>query len=394
MLNNIVIVDGVRTAIGKFEGSLKNFTASQLGTIVVKDLIKRTNIKQELIDELIIGCVGQVAEDAFLSRVIAINSGLPVESIAQNVNRLCGSGLQAIITAALEIQNGFVNIAIAGGVESMNNLPFYLRRARFGYRMGNNILEDGLITALSDPFSGQHMGITAENLAEKYQISREEQDKFALLSQERAFNALSRNLFKEEIVPIMVNINKSEKFIFDKDEHPRPDTTLEKLAKLKPAFKENGTVTAGNSSGINDAAAALLIMKAEKARELGFKPKVKLVDFSIAGVSPEFMGTGPIPAIKKLLKQSSITLDEIGIIELNEAFAVQAIVCIKELGLDIEKVNINGGAIAFGHPIGATGTILTIKIINEMIWGRIKYGIVSMCIGGGQGIAALLELIE
>lgn len=394
MLNNIVIVDGVRTAIGKFEGSLKNFTASQLGTIVVKDLIKRTNIKQELIDELIIGCVGQVAEDAFLSRVIAINSGLPVESIAQNVNRLCGSGLQAIITAALEIQNGFVNIAIAGGVESMNNLPFYLRRARFGYRMGNNILEDGLITALSDPFSGQHMGITAENLAEKYQISREEQDKFALLSQERAFNALSRNLFKEEIVPIMVNINKSEKFIFDKDEHPRPDTTLEKLAKLKPAFKENGTVTAGNSSGINDAAAALLIMKAEKARELGFKPKVKLVDFSIAGVSPEFMGTGPIPAIKKLLKQSSITLDEIGIIELNEAFAVQVIVCIKELGLDIEKVNINGGAIAFGHPIGATGTILTIKIINEMIWGRIKYGIVSMCIGGGQGIAALLELIE
>jgi acetyl-CoA C-acetyltransferase len=279
-------------------------------------------------------------------------------------------------------------------VESMSNLPYYLRKARFGYRMGNNVLEDGLITALSDPFSGKHMGITAENIAEKFRISREEQDKYALLSQIRALNAINKNLFKEEIIPIKIDINENKNFIFEKDEHPRPDTTLEKLAKLKPAFKENGTVTAGNSSGINDAAAALLVMKMEKAKKLGFKPKVKLVDFSVAGVQPEIMGTGPIPAIKKLIKKTSLSLDEIGIIELNEAFAVQAIVCIRELGLDIEKVNINGGAIAFGHPIGATGAILTVKIINEMVRERIKYGIVSMCIGGGQGIAVLLELID
>jgi acetyl-CoA C-acetyltransferase len=393
MKNNIVIVNGVRTAIGKYNGSLKDYKAAELGAIVIKEVVKRSAIDPQIVDEVVFGCVGQVAEDAFLARAAAIKGGLPVETTAITVNRLCSSGVQAIITGAMEIQAGFADVVIAGGAESMNNLPFYLRNARFGYGMGHSTLEDGLILAISDPFTGSKMGVTAENIAAKYGISRQEQDEFALESQRRAGLALAAGIFKDEIVPVKVKVGKKEEKIFDTDEHPRLDSTLEKLAKLRPAFKENGTVTAGNASGINDAAATVLLMTEEKAKELGLKPIARIVDAAVAGVPPEIMGVGPIPAVKKLLKKTGIKLDEIGLIELNEAFAAQALVCIRELGLDVAKVNVNGGAIAFGHPIGATGAILTVKLMNDMKRKKIRYGLESLCIGGGQGIAVLYELI-
>lgn len=392
MKNNIVIVAGVRTAIGKYNGSLKDYKAAELGSIVIKEVVKRAKVDPALVDEVVLGCVGQVAEDAFISRVSAINAGLPVESTAITVNRLCGSGLQAIVTGAMEIQAGFANVVVAGGTESMDNLPFYLRKARFGYGLGHGTMEDGLVLALSDPFTGSHMGITAENIAAKFKISRQEQDEFALESQKKGGAALNAGIFKDEIVSIKIKVGKEEK-IFDIDEHLRPDTTMEKLAKLRPAFKENGTVTAGNASGINDAAAAVVLMTEEKAKELGLKPIARIAGAAVAGVPAEIMGTGPIPAVRKLLKETGLNLNEIGLIELNEAFAVQTIVCIRELGLDIHKVNVNGGAIAFGHPIGATGALLTVKLMNDMKRKKVRYGLETLCIGGGQGIAVLYELL-
>ena len=392
MSNNIVIVEGVRTGIGKYNGSLKDFKAAELGSIVIKEVLNRAKVAPELVDEVVLGCVGQIAEDAFITRVAAINAGLPVESTAMTVNRLCGSGLQAIITGAMEIQTGMAQVVVAGGTESMDNLPFYLRKARNGYGMGHGTMEDGLVLALSDPFTGSHMGITAENIAAKYGISRQEQDEFAAESQRKAGLALAAGLFKDEIVPVKVKIGKEEK-IFDTDEHVRPDTTIEKLAKLRPAFKENGSVTAGNASGINEAAAAVLLMTEDKANELGLKPLARIVGHAVAGVPAEIMGTGPIPTVKKLLKQTGVSLEEIGLIEVNEAFAVQALACIRELGMDINKVNVNGGAIALGHPIGASGAILTVKLINDMKRKNIRYGLETLCIGGGQGIAVLYELM-
>jgi acetyl-CoA C-acetyltransferase len=392
MKNNIVIVDGVRTAIGKYNGSLKDYKAAELGSIVIKEALIRAKVNSELVDEVVLGCVGQVAEDAFISRVAAIKAGLPIESTAITVNRLCSSGLQAIVTGAMEIQTGFANVVVAGGAESMDNLPFYLRKARFGYGMGHATMEDGLLLALSDPFTNAPMGTTAENIAAKFGISRQEQDEFALESQRRAGVAIAAGIFKEAIVPVKVKVGKEER-IFDTDEHARPDTTIEKLTKLRPAFKESGTVTAGNSSGINDAAAAVVLMTEEKAKEMGLKPFVRIAGAAVAGVAAEIMGTGPIPAVRKLLKETGVKLDEVGLIELNEAFAVQAIVCIRELGLDINKVNVNGGAIAFGHPIGATGALLTVKLMNDMRRKKVRYGIETLCIGGGQGLAVLYELL-
>jgi len=391
---DVVIIEGVRTAIGKFNGSLKDFNTADLGSIVIRELLNKTSLDPGYIDEIVLGCVGQIAENAFVSKVAAINAGLPDSITALTVNRLCASGLQAVSTGAIEIQSGFADIVIAGGAESMTNIPFYLRNARFGYHTGHGELEDGLITALSDPFTKNHMGVTAENIAEKYKINRNEQDEYAVESQRKACIAIEKGYFKDEIVPIVIKVKNKEDIIFNTDEHPRPGVTIEDLSKLKTIFKENGTVTAGNSSGINDGAAALLLMKNENAIRLGLKPKLRIVDSAAAGVPPEIMGIGPIPAIKKLLGKTKVKKDEIGLIELNEAFAVQAIVCIKELGLDNSKVNINGGAIALGHPIGATGACLTVKIMNEMIRKNIRYGIVALCIGGGQGLATLFELIS
>ncbi|HIY02775.1 MAG TPA: thiolase family protein [Candidatus Blautia faecipullorum] len=394
MKESIVIMSGARTAIGSFGGSLKDLEATDLGGIAIKEALKRAQVAPEDVDEVVMGCVGQAAENAFMARVSSIKAGIPYEATALTVNRLCSSGLQAIVTAAMEIDNGFCEIAVAGGGESMDNIPYYLRKARRGYRMGHAELEDGLVTALSDPITRDHMGITAENIAERYQISREDQDAYALMSQQRAAKARDEGRFKDEIIPVEVKVNKKETKIFDTDEHIRDNTTLEKLAKLRPAFKKDGTVTAGNASGINDCGAAVVLMKEEEAKRRGRKPIVRIVDFAAAGVDPAYMGIGPVPAVRKLLKKTGLTLDDIGLIELNEAFASQSLACIRELGLDMEKVNVNGSGISMGHPIGATGCIITIKLMNEMVRRQVKYGIATLCIGGGQGLAVLFERCE
>ncbi|MDO4842399.1 MAG: thiolase family protein [Phoenicibacter congonensis] len=391
---SIVIVGGCRTAVGKMGGALKDFEATDLGAIVIKELLHRTGVAPEMIDEVVFGNVGQAAENAFAARLCSVKAGIPYEAAALTVNRLCSSGLQAIVTAAQEIRDGYCEIAVAGGCESMTNIPFYLRKARYGYRMGHGELEDGLITALSDPFTRNHMGITAENVAERYHITREMQDELAYNSHMRAAAATAAGKFKDEIVPIEVKINRKETKMFTEDEHIRPDSTIEKLAKMRPAFKEGGSVTAGNASGINDGAAAVLVMKESKAKELGLKPIVRLVDAAVVGVDPQYMGIGPVPAMKKLFAKTGLSKEDIGIFELNEAFAAQAAACIQELGLDKELVNPNGSGVALGHPIGATGCIITVKLMNEMIRRGCRYGIASLCIGGGQGIAVLFELCE
>lgn len=391
-MKDIVIVDGARTAIGAFSGSLKDFSVTDLGGMAIEEALKRAGVEKDAVDEVIMGCVGQVAEDAFMARRSALKAGLPVTSTAYTVNRLCSSGLQAVVNAAQAIDTGDASIVVAGGGESMDNLPYYVRKARFGLRMGDSVLEDGLVTALTDPFSGKHMGTTAENIANQYKISREDQDKFAYESQMKAAKAREDGLFKDEIFPVTVK-RKKEEFVFDTDEHIRPDTTLEKLGRLRPAFVENGSVTAGNASGINDAAAAMVMMSADKAKELGLTPKLRVVAYAVAGVEPGVMGTGPIPAVKKALDRAGMKKEDIGLYELNEAFAVQAICCIRELGLDESKVNPHGGAIALGHPIGATGAILTVKMMYHMHRDDIKYGLETLCIGGGQGLAVIYEKI-
>ena len=394
MKNNIVIVSGARTGIGSFGGSLSQFEATDLGGIAIKAAVERAGIKPEEVDEVVMGCVGQAAENAFMARVSSIKAGIPYEATALTVNRLCSSGLQAIVTAAMEIDNGFCDIAVAGGGESMSNLPYYVRKARFGYRMGHGELEDGLITALSDPITRDHMGITAENVAARYNISREDQDEYAVLSQTRAAKARAEGKFVDEIVPVEVRVNKKETKIFAEDEYIREGTTVEKLARLRPAFKADGSVTAGNASGINDCGAAVVLMTEEEAKKRGLKPIVKVAAAAVAGVDPAYMGIGPVPAVKKLLEQTGLQKEDIGLYELNEAFASQSLACIRELGLDIEKVNVNGSGISMGHPIGATGCIITIKLMNEMIRRNEKYGIATLCIGGGQGLAVLFELCE
>ena len=393
-MESIVIVSGARTGIGSFGGSLKQYQATDLGGFAIKAAVERAGIKPEDVDEVVMGCVGQAAENAFMARVSSIKAGIPYEASALTVNRLCSSGLQAIYTAALEIDNGFCDIAVAGGGESMSNIPFYLRNARFGYRMGHNELEDGLITALSDPITRDHMGITAENVAAKYNITREDQDAYAVLSQTRAAKAKADGKFADEIVPVEVKVNKKETRMFAEDEYIRPDSTVEKLARLRPAFKKDGTVTAGNASGINDAGAAVVVMKESEAKKRGIAPIVRIVDAAVAGVDPAYMGIGPIPAVRKLFKKTGLTKEDIGLFELNEAFASQSLACIRELGLDVDKVNVNGSGISMGHPIGATGCIITIKLMNEMVRRNVKYGVATLCIGGGQGLAVLFELCK
>ena len=393
-MESIVIVSGARTAVGTFGGSLKDFQATDLGGIAIKNAVERAGIKPEEVDEVVMGCVGQAAENAFMARVSSIKAGIPYEATALTVNRLCSSGLQAIYTAAQEIDNGFCDIAVAGGGESMTNIPYYLRKARFGYRMGHGEFEDGLITALSDPITRDHMGITAENIAERYHITREDQDEYAVLSQTRAAKASAEGKFADEIIPIEVKVNKKETKIFAEDEHIRENSTVEKLAKLRPAFKQGGTVTAGNASGINDAGAAVVLMKESEAKKRGIKPIVRVVTAAAAGVDPAYMGIGPIPACRKLFEKTGLTKDDIGLFELNEAFASQSLACIRELGLDLDKVNVNGSGISMGHPIGATGAIITIKLMNEMVRRHVKYGVATLCIGGGQGLAVLFELCE
>ena len=390
-MEDVVVVSGVRTPIGRFQGAFSNLPASDLGAIVIKESVQRAGLQPEQVDHVIMGCVGQVMEDAYLSRHASVKAGMPIETPALTVNRICGSGLEAINTAARYIQTGDANVVVAGGAENMTMMPYYVRQGRAGYRMGNGTLEDGILHLLGDPFSKSHMGVTAENLAEKYEISREAQDEVAVRSQDRAAAAIAAGKFKDEIVPVEVKQGK-ETVTVETDEHPR-QTSMEALGKLKPAFKDGGMVTAGNASGINDGAAAVVMMSAATARDVGAKPRMRLVARAESGVEPSIMGAGPIPAVQKALERAGLTLDQIDLIELNEAFASVAAACSTVLGLDPDKTNVNGGAIALGHPVGATGAILTVKLMHEMERRNARYGLVSLCIGGGQGIASIFERV-
>lgn len=390
-MEDIFIVSGARTPIGRFQGAYSNLPASDLGAIVIKAAVERAGLTPEQVDHVVLGCVGQVAEDGYISRHAAVKAGMAIETPAVSVNRICGSGLEAINTAARYIQTGDAATVVAGGTENMTMMPYYARQARAGYRMGNGVLEDGILHLLGDPFSKVHMGITAENLAEKYEVSREAQDEVAVRSQERALAAIAAGKFKDEIVPIEVKQGK-ETVTIEQDEHPRA-TSMEALGKLRAAFKEGGMVTAGNSSGINDGAAAVVVMGESRAKELGVTPRLRIVARAETGVDPSIMGSGPIPAVQKVLQKAGLTIDQIDLVELNEAFASVAAACSTVLRLDPDKTNVNGGAIALGHPVGATGAILTVKLMYEMERRNAKYGLVSLCIGGGQGIATIFERV-
>ncbi|MCH8025644.1 MAG: thiolase family protein [Chloroflexi bacterium] len=391
-MEDVVLVSGCRTAIGRMGGGFQDFSASDLGAVVIKEAVHRAGVDPEQVDQVILGCVGQVMEDGYIARHAAVKAGIPIEVPAYTVNRICGSGLEAINTAARWIETGDASVVIAGGAENMTMMPYYLRSGRYGYRLGHGQLEDGIQHLLGDPFSKEPMGITAENLAEKFDVSREEQDEVALRSQQRTHAAVEAGKFRDEIVPVEIKTRKGTEVI-DTDEHPRADTTKESLAKLRPAFKEGGVVTVGNASGINDGAAAVVVMSRAKADELGVKPRLRLVARAEAGVEPAIMGSGPIPAVRKVMDKVGMTVDQMDVVELNEAFASVAAACSEALGLDPEKTNPNGGAIALGHPIGASGAILTVKLMYELERRQGRFGLVTLCIGGGQGIATIFERV-
>lgn len=389
MFQNVMVVSAVRTAVGSFGGSLKDFETTKLGEIAIRAAVERAGIAPDCVEEVILGCVGQYGLNGFLARIAALNAGLSIHSSAQTVNRLCASGLQAIVTGATAIDHRDMDIVVAGGAESMSNFPYCSYQTRFGARMGDIVTKDALTTALVEPFTGTHIAMTAENIAEKFGFTREQVDAYALESQRRARAAIEAGKFREQIIPVEVKEKKATR-IFDTDEHPR-DTSMEKLGKLKPIFKKDGLVTAGNASGINDAAAAMVLMHGDKAREMGITPIARVVDYALAGVDPNYMGLGPIDATRKLFERTGLSAREIDLFELNEAFASQAMACIQELGLDGDKVNVNGSGISLGHPIGATGAVISVKLLYELerIGGR--YGIATLCIGGGQGLSVLYE---
>lgn len=391
-MREVVIVSAVRTPIGTFGGSFKDVSAVSLGTIVAKEAMKRANIKPDMVDEVIFGNVLQAGLGQNVARQISIYSGIPVQVPSYTVNKVCGSGLKSVTLAAQSIMAGEGDIILAGGTENMSQAPYLLKKARWGQRMGDGVLEDYMIKdGLWDIFNDYHMGITAENLAEKYNLTREEQDKFALRSQQRAEEAIKSGRFKDEIVPVEVPQRKGDPLVVDTDEHPRFGSTIEGLAKLRPAFKKDGTVTAGNASGINDGAAALVLMAKEKAEELGLKPLATIKAYASAGVDPSIMGTGPIPATKKALEKARLTVEDLDLIEGNEAFAAQSLAVSKELKFDDEKLNVNGGAIALGHPIGASGARILVTLLYEMDKRDAKTGLATLCIGGGQGISIIVK---
>jgi len=387
----VVITGAARTPIGKFAGSFKDLPCSDLGAAAIRTAVQRAGIEPALVDEVILGCVGQVGEDAFNARLATLKAGLPEKTTAYNVNRLCGSGLQAINSGVHQILQGESAVVVAGGNENMSIQPYLVPRSQVGWRLGEATMVDGTLSLVTDPFGRYQMGCTAEKVADRYQVSREEQDKFALRSQQRAASAMREGRFVAQIAPVDVPQRKGPPVVAAVDEHPRPDSTAESLAKLRPAFREGGSVTAGNSSGINDAGAAVVLMPAEKAKALGLKPQLEWIQDAVAAITPEIMGVAPIFAVQNLLKKAGMTIEDIDVMELNEAFAAQAVAVIRELEIDPEKVNPNGGAIALGHPVGATGAILTVKLLHELKRRNAEWGIVTMCIGGGQGIATLFR---
>jgi acetyl-CoA C-acetyltransferase len=392
MSREVVVVSGVRTAIGTFGGSLKDTPPTELGALVVRESLARAGVDGKDVGHVVFGhVVNTEPKDMYLSRVAAINGGCAEGTPAFNVNRLCGSGLQAIVSASQSILLGDTDIAIGGGAENMSRAPFASLNMRWGARMGDTKMVDMMIGALHDPFHTIHMGVTAENIAAKWGISRDDQDALAVESHRRAQKATEAGYFKGQIVPVMLKSRKGE-VAYDTDEHFRPNCTLEDMAKLKPVFaKENGTVTAGNASGINDAAAAVVLMEAGVAKARGVQPLARLVSYAHAGVDPKYMGIGPVPATQLALKKAGLTVNDLDVIEANEAFAAQACAVSRDLGLDPAKVNPNGSGISLGHPIGATGALITVKALYELQRIQGRYALVTMCIGGGQGIAAIFE---
>ena len=389
-LREAVIVDAVRTPIGRFGGSLAPLGASDLGALAVKALLERTGLPGCEVGHVIMGCTLQFGENAYLARLSAVKAGIPVGTPALTVNRLCGSGLEAVNEAARLIQLGLADACIAGGSESMSNAPYYTTQARWGARLGDASLTDGVVAVLTDPMLKAHMGLTAENLAEKYGIRRQEQDAFAVESHRKAVGAMAEGRFSSQVIPVEVP-SKKQAVVVDQDEGPRADTSLEGLAKLKPAFKADGTVTAGNASSLNDAASAVLVMDRGKAEALGLKPRCTIVSQAVAAVEPKYMGIGPVHAIPMALERAGLQLGDMDVIELNEAFAAQSLAVDRELHFDPQKLNPNGGAIALGHPVGATGAIVFTKAVHELERTRGEFALVSLCIGGGQGIATVIR---
>ncbi len=393
MTKEVVVLSAVRSAIGAFGGSLSAMEPAELAGQVMKEAVNRSGADPEKINYVTVGnCIPTESRYAYVARVAAIQAGLPMESVAMSVNRLCSSGLQGIVTTAQQIMLGDCDYGVGGGVEVMSRGAYLSTAMRSGARMGDTKMLDSMVSVLTDPFGAGHMGITAENLAEKWDISREEQDAFAVESQRRAAVAIEEGRFKSQIVPIVQKTRKGE-VVFDTDEHGKPGATMESLAKMRPAFKKDGTVTAANASGINDGAAFFVLASAEAAEAAGQKPIAKIKSYAVAGVANEIMGEGPIPATKLALEKAGLTLDDMDVIESNEAFAAQAIAVAKGLGLDMEKTNPNGGAIALGHPVGCSGAFIATKAVYELERIEGKYALVTMCIGGGQGIAVIFERV-
>jgi acetyl-CoA C-acetyltransferase len=389
----VVVVSGTRTAIGDYGGALKDLAATRLGAVAIKEAVARAKVDPASVGHVVMGSVihGE-ARDMYLSRVAAVDAGLPVGTPCLTVNRLCGSGLQAIVSAAQHILLGDCDVAVAGGAESMSRAAYFLPSGRWGQRMGDAAVVDAMTGALHDPFGHGHMGVTAENIAAKYGFTREQQDQFSIESHRKAANAIEKGYFKDQVVPTEIRSKKGVEHL-TVDEHVRKDASMQDLAKLKTVFKKDGTVTAGNASGINDAGAAVVLMEAQAAKKMNSKILARLVAYAHAGVEPQLMGLGPIPAVKRAFEKAGLKPSDMDVIESNEAFAVQAMAVTKDLGLDPAKVNPNGGAVALGHPIGATGAILTVKALYELERTKKRYALVTMCIGGGQGIAAIFERI-
>ena len=391
-MREAVIVSAQRTAIGSFGGAFKNVSAVELGTIAVKGALEKIGLSPEEVDEVILGNVLQAGLGQNVARQVSIHSGIPIEVPSLTINKVCGSGLKAVQLAAQAIMAGEADVIVAGGTENMSQAAYVVPGARWGMRMGNGTLLDTMVhDGLTDIFNGYHMGITAENIVEEFGLTREQQDELAVSSQNKAEKALLSGRFHDEIIPVRIKQRKGDDVVVDTDEYPRAGTTLEGVSKMKPAFKKDGTVTAASSSGINDGAAILIVMSKEKAESLGLKPLVTIKSSASAGVDPRVMGCGPIPATKKALEKANLTINDMDLIEANEAFAAQAIAVLNELHADMEKVNVNGGAIALGHPIGASGARILVTLIHEMKKRESKYGLATLCIGGGQGISMIVE---
>jgi acetyl-CoA C-acetyltransferase len=391
-MRDVVIASAARTAVGSFGGGLKDIPAVELGKIAVMEALKRGGVKPELVEEVILGCVLTAGQGQNPTRQVLIRAGIPQETPGTTINKVCASGLKSVMMAAQAIKAGDADIVVAGGTESMSQAPYLLTGARWGYRMNDGPVVDGMIhDGLMDIFNRYHMGITAENVAEKFGVTRQDQDELAFRSQQNAGRAIQEGRFKDEIVPVSIPQKKGNPLVFDTDEHPRPNTTREALAGLRPAFKKDGTVTAGNASGINDGAAAVVVMSAEKAKALGIQPLARIKSYATAGVAPEIMGTGPVPSSQMALKKAGLTAKDLDLIEANEAFAAQAAYVNRAMGWDIEKVNVNGGAVALGHPIGASGARIFVTLLYEMKKRQSRYGLATLCVGGGMGAAMIVE---